>query len=560
MALIATAETAQDIAAGLHKFLEPVSESSTEITGLIAECFAISSALRELNDAVGDVRQNRKYATISEDVRLVLLSLDYTFGDVHRIFGGLARPNHSTMSSAYRQVWRDIENYFQQQSRNTLSVRLEYYKKFLQHLICIMIEGSSPNYGVFDDLEDRIDALLEVQSAQDIRLEDDFNNMTIGPPGARKPRSFERRRPQPMAPDLPSPGRGDARRRRSEAEEFQRREREPIGRRRGPVSYDRASHDRALYDEFDFRFDSSGLDDEFDWPPAPEVPSSPTTTTSFSQSSSTSSSIQHWVPKLFEQSPSNTPFKTIGPVSACFGGDLPNASSRLAEDHEKVLQQPFEKGDLVVRLYIRLSDNRARIHCRTMRVNQSRKQCCLPLTVLRVERVHSGLKFCRTSSNGQPLELWACLRFSSYERLVLFFCTFLAMKAEDSTNSGRATQDYELRGETQVYAGIILDDHYEHALRIYKDRDSGGIRLQASVFTGELRRTPVWTAFITHHVSSRRWMRKVGPKTIHLADLQRYVFSSEYVPQLGPGGEHELVFLKTEDRRAFAETIEELAE
>ena len=117
-----------------------------------------------------------------------------------------------------------------------------------------------------------------------------------------------------MAPDLPSPGRGDARRRRSEAEEFQRREREPIGRRRGPVSYDRASHDRALYDEFDFRFDSSGLDDEFDWPPAPEVPSSPTTTTSFSQSSSTSSSIQHWVPKLFEQSPSNTPFKTIGPV------------------------------------------------------------------------------------------------------------------------------------------------------------------------------------------------------------------------------------------------------
>lgn len=37
---------------------------------------------------------------------------------------------------------------------------------------------------MFDDLEDRIDALLEVQSAQDIRLEDDFNNMTIGPPGS----------------------------------------------------------------------------------------------------------------------------------------------------------------------------------------------------------------------------------------------------------------------------------------------------------------------------------------------------------------------------------------
>lgn len=141
MALIASAETAQDVASGLHKFLEPVIESSTEITGLIAECFAVSSALRELNDAVGDPRQNRRYSAISDDVRLVLLSLDYTFKDVIDLFGGLARTNHITQSSGYRQVWRDIEDHFQAESRNTLSMRLEYYKRFLQHLICIMIEG-----------------------------------------------------------------------------------------------------------------------------------------------------------------------------------------------------------------------------------------------------------------------------------------------------------------------------------------------------------------------------------------------------------------------------------
>lgn len=128
-----------------------------------------------------------------------------------------------------------------------------------------------------------------------------------------------------------------------------------------------------------------------------------------------------------------------------------------------------------------------------------------------------------------------------------------------------------------------MDDHYEHALRVYRDRDSGAIRLQASVKDGELKRyrpfpfthlilaplccvaipdhpfrfpsnlyyfhvgrTPVWTAFITHNVCSSRWMHRFGSKTIHLADLQRYVFSSEYVPQLGPGGEHELVFKKIE--------------
>lgn len=115
-----------------------------------------------------------------------------------------------------------------------------------------------------------------------------------------------------MASEIPFQGRGDARRRRSvnqQEEDFQPREREFITRRRGPVSPN-FQHRGVFHDEFDF----TGLDDEFDWPPAPEVPGSPTTTTSFSQSSSTSSSIQHWVPKVFEQNPSNTPFKTIGPV------------------------------------------------------------------------------------------------------------------------------------------------------------------------------------------------------------------------------------------------------
>ena len=37
---------------------------------------------------------------------------------------------------------------------------------------------------MFDELQVRIDALLEVQSAQDTRLDDDFNNMSIGLPGS----------------------------------------------------------------------------------------------------------------------------------------------------------------------------------------------------------------------------------------------------------------------------------------------------------------------------------------------------------------------------------------
>ncbi len=107
----------------------------------------------------------------------------------------------------------------------------------------------------------------------------------------------------------------------------------------------------------------------------------------------------------------------------------------------------------------------------------------------------------------------------------------------------------------------IVDDHYEHALRLYRDKDSGGIRLQASVLRGDLKRwilkprpssfiltsfswrTPVWTAFITHQVQSRKWMKQVSSKVVHLADLQRYIFTTEYYPQLSPGGKHELSFI-----------------
>ena len=138
MDLIAQAETAQDIAAGLNKFLDPVPEYSTEITALIAECFATSSALRELTAAIGDPRFNRQYHEVKEDISMTIRSLDYTFEDVRHLFGGLGRTNHVSQASAYRSVWTDITVHFQGESGNSLCRRLEYYKRFLFLLTCVI--------------------------------------------------------------------------------------------------------------------------------------------------------------------------------------------------------------------------------------------------------------------------------------------------------------------------------------------------------------------------------------------------------------------------------------
>ena len=134
--LLANAETAQDIAAGLNKFLDPVPEYSTEITALISECFAISSALRELTTAIGDQRYSRHLHLISEDLDVTISSLENTFDDVHRLFGGFGRINHISRGSSYRSVWTDITVHFQEESGNSLCRRLEYYRRFLLMLTC----------------------------------------------------------------------------------------------------------------------------------------------------------------------------------------------------------------------------------------------------------------------------------------------------------------------------------------------------------------------------------------------------------------------------------------
>lgn len=34
----------------------------------------------------------------------------------------------------------------------------------------------------------------------------------------------------------------------------------------------------------------------------------------------------------------------------------------------------------------------------------------------------------------------------------------------------------------------IIDDHYPHALRLFRDKGSGGVRLEASALRGELKK------------------------------------------------------------------------
>lgn len=58
-----------------------------------------------------------------------------------------------------------------------------------------------------------------------------------------------------------------------------------------------------------------------------------------------------------------------------------------------------------------------------------------------------------------------------------------------------------------------------------------------------MHRSPVWTAFITEHVVTRGWARRIDAKTVVLRELERTIFTlSEYTPPRTRRGEHILKF------------------
>lgn len=138
--LIAVAETAQDIGSSLSKFLDPVADYSADITTLIAQCFSTSSALRRVDESLGEYpHHHRRYSYVAEDLEAVWRSLTYTVEDVQRIFGGLGRGGLS--GASYRRVWKELSDHFFDEAGSTLSRRLERYQQFLEELRYTLLYG-----------------------------------------------------------------------------------------------------------------------------------------------------------------------------------------------------------------------------------------------------------------------------------------------------------------------------------------------------------------------------------------------------------------------------------
>ncbi|KAK2757351.1 hypothetical protein FQN54_004865 [Arachnomyces sp. PD_36] len=539
--LVSPAESAESIGAGFTKFLDAVPDQATEITALVSALFALSSALRELDSACRSHQYSRNFPQIADDLRLVRENLIHTLKDAKELMGDVDHiniPSTATLGS-YFMAWKRVQAFFREEYRESLCALLGRYKRFVVELTNVVKQRNDTDLDAIKKLRAHIAAVWDIQCN---RVREHLGGISLGPrPHVPQVEIVEK----PVAADhLNAHRRFGPTPRRS----YERPRPTPV---QSPQDSDSPQSPQ-----------SSTWSREGVIPPyVPEAPSSPTTTsttttsTSHSSTSTTTNPVVHWAMKVFEDDAAATPLPRSNERSRCYGVHMDTAKARLAEEYDELFQLSFGGGsELSVRLFRREEDHRARILCKTPSSRGS-SYACLPLNNLEIVRSGSCLQICKKTKTQDELELWAALRFSTIERMVLFFCTFIALRAHDCSKPVSDIPDYELSGEVELYGGQIVDDDFLHALRIYKDKSTKAVRLQASVHRGELKRTPVWTAFITHHLLSNTWLRRVSSKTIHLSELRRTVFSPEYTPQRTPRGEHVLHFTTPEDAENFIDVL-----
>ncbi|KAL4897115.1 hypothetical protein BDV59DRAFT_169828 [Aspergillus ambiguus] len=523
MALRSSADEAENVAAGFRLLRDPLPEYTTEITTLIADLYSISSSLNRLHDLHQDRAFRQNLAVVHADVELIRTSLNYTFQDVVDFMAELDTARGPSRD-LYRRTWLELCAFCRNQSSESLSTRLVKYKSFLNELEDY-IKNKSPDLKLMATLRMGFKDLLAHQEQQ---LVGQFGAVSLSSPSSASSNSAD-------------PG-------------------SPVSDRRPPK---RRSYERArpqMSPQSPLSPASGGF---FDIPPAPDAPGSPVTSSATSQSlSSTNTVADHWAKRVFLDEHPSTPIPNHGECSTCHGEHLPGAKRLLHEQgFEKLIELSFNgDSDFRVHFYIREDDHRARVLCKSPRSSRGSEYYCLPLNMLEIVCVGSCLQLCRRGKGGKGLIVWANFKFTTIEQLVIFFCTFLALRSQDSGRPVERIRDYELEREQELFGGKIVDDNFLHALRVYRDTVSGAVRLQASVHKGEMRRSPIWTAFITQDIRTRGWIRLAEPKVVVLRTLRRSIFAfPDYNPPMTTRGEHILKFTNRSDAQAFVETISELA-
>ena len=401
MALVALAKEAEDVASALHTFRDNLPSAATKITSAISKLFALSTVLRELDDASADPQQSPSFYRVQEDVNRAVQSMQRTLDDVLDMFA-------RSRSMPVQMVWDDLRHKMEQDEDAGLVERLRWYHDILRAQLDIL-NGYQPHE--LRELRREIRALWSAQQASRLTID-------------RRP-SQSRRPSQMSSPSTPRPGpsRNESRTSyRTGTPISPQPTRPPIQRMETPISPVTSSDD---------------WDGNHPRPPVPDAPNnmpqSPTFTSSSSNTLNSSQtsyssydflavapSLVHWAQDVFDGQNPRTQFRRsfqLPERSVCYGEHEPLSLDHLTSDgFVQALQLSFDRDELLLRLYFRPSDSRARVFIVTQASSGEELYQCQPLTNLKAIRQGSTLLLCRYRKEGK-YRPWARLNFYLYERM-----------------------------------------------------------------------------------------------------------------------------------------------
>lgn len=287
-------------------------------------------------------------------------------------------------------------------------------------------------------------------------------------------------------------------------------------------------------------------------------PLSPTSTTSSRLGEAAINGYDHWAKRVFEGA-SSTAFARSNARTECYDQGRYEMPLKLYQNYEFLFDLKFRSDrEITIGFYVRAKDLRARLLFETRKRGTTRYSC-RSLDALEFRRSDNVLHIL-TRETG-TLQKWAQIKFKSIERLVVVHSTLVAMRSYDTFVPISKIPDFELNGEEEVFGATIEDDGFQHALRMYLDKKTKAVRLVASVFRGELKNTPIWTAFVHFSLAAIGWLippTTGHPKRVLLCNLNRHITSPDYTPVVDKAGRHVLDFSKATDAEDFVRSIRDM--
>lgn len=159
--LIRFAKDAEDVASGLHNFRDSLPRSATRITATISELFALSSILREIDNAEGDTRFSSSFYRVQDDLNVLFPTLQRTLEAAFDMFS-------RSRERPYQVIWDELSHKMEHDEGIGLLERLEVYHDFLRAQADILQGQRAQN---LYDLRRELVSLWDAQEVSVLRLQ-----------------------------------------------------------------------------------------------------------------------------------------------------------------------------------------------------------------------------------------------------------------------------------------------------------------------------------------------------------------------------------------------------